>query len=169
MLRESVVDHEPDYLPDEWLVELGKVVKAWSTFERMFDLMLQKLAGYNDPIDPTFTILTFHSSFPQRLDMFSSLCAAHQETEKHLKNYKAIVAQVREAQGLRNIFMHQLIGPGESGEMRISKMSARGQLRMEVRPIELSEISEAHKKIFEAGRAVYKLVLNTAPWEGPPT
>ncbi|MDE1466392.1 hypothetical protein [Aurantiacibacter sp. D1-12] len=156
---------EPDYLPDEWLIELGKVVKAWATFERMFDLMLQKLAGYNDPIDPFFTILTIHSSFPQRLDMFASLCEAHLHERPHLAEYKATLRDVKEAQRLRNMFMHQQIGPYENDQMVISKMSARGKLKMELRPVELSEITEAHEKIFLAGRSIYKLVLNAAPWE----
>lgn len=159
------MDLEPEYLPDEWLIELGKIVKAWATFERMFDLMLQKLAGYNDPIDPTFTILTIHSSFPQRLDMFGALCANHVATYPHLKNYKGVISKVKEAQGMRNKFMHQQIGPHAEKGMVISTMSARGQLKMELQPVKLSEITETHRQIFLAGRAVYQLVLNASPWE----
>ena len=155
---------EPEYLPDQWLIELGKIVKSWITFEMMFDLMLQKLAGYNDPFDPTFTILTAHSSFPQRLDMFKSLCNSHKDSRPHLSSYKEVASLISEAQRLRNFFMHNSIAPDRDGSMKVSSVSARGQLKMELRGIELREVTEAHIKTIEAGRALYKLVLNADPW-----
>jgi hypothetical protein len=155
---------ETEYLPDEWLIELGKIVKAWITFEGLFDLMLQKLAGFDDPFDPTFTILTAHSSFPQKLDMFKSLCARHLPSRGHLQDYKTVAALIAEAQRLRNFYMHNLIGPGMDGPMRVSTVSARGELKMQVRTIELAEVRSAHEKITAAGRSVYRLVLNTDPW-----
>lgn len=152
------------FLPDEWLIELGKVVKAWTTFERMFDLMLQKLAGYNDPFDPTFIILTAHSSFPQRLDMMKSLCERHLKSSPHLADYKRVAASVAEAQRLRNFFMHHLIGIESDGTVKVSTMSARGQLKMNLRVIELDEVTAAHTKIIDAGKDMYRLVLNSDPW-----
>ena len=161
--------NEPAFLPDDWLIELGKVVKAWITFEKLFDLMLQKLAGYNDPFDPTFTILTAHSSFPQRLDMFKSLCDRHKDANPHLAEYKKIASAISEAQRLRNFFMHNLIGLESDGTVRVSTISARGQLKMDIRPIELQEITDTHGLIMDAGRQVYRLVLNADPWAGEAT
>ena len=154
---------EPTFLPDAWLIELGRVVQAWISFETMFDLMLQKLAGYNDPLDPTFTILTAHSSFPQRLDMLKSLCVRHMDSHPHLSNYKDVARAVSEAQRLRNFFMHNLIGAESDGAITVSIVSARGQLKFEIRPIELGEISNAVDRIMDAGRQVYRLVVNSDP------
>ena len=144
-------------------------MKAWITFEKLFDLMLQKLAGYDDPFDPTFTILTAHSSFPQRLDMFKSLCARHGDANPHLAEYKKVAIAVSEAQRLRNFFMHNLIGLESDGTVRVSTVSARGQLKMEVRVIELDEITDTHKRIMDAGRQIYRLVLNADPWAAETT
>lgn len=161
-MNEGMSDAE--YLPDIWLIELGKIVKGWITFEHLFDLMLQKLAGFDDPFDPTFTILTTHSSFPQRLDMFKSLCARHVGNRPHLSRYKDVANCISEAQRLRNFFMHNLVGPREDGSMTVSTVSARGQLKMEIRQIELKEVTAAYVKIMEAGREVYRLVVNADPW-----
>ena len=146
------------------VIELGKIVKAWITFEHLFDLMLQKLAGFDDRADPTFTSLTAHSSFPQRLDMFKSLCDQPFATRPHLLEYKKVTNAVAEAQRLRNFFMHNMIGINEDGSMSVSKISARGELKMELRPIQLSEVVKAHQAIIEVGRDIYRLVLNSDPW-----
>ena len=156
---------EPELLPEEWLIELGKIVKAWITFEQLFNLMLQKLAGHDDLSDPTFTILVTHTSFPQRLDMLKALCEQKVDQYPHLKDYKNVASKVAEAQRIRNFFMHNMIGIDSDGIAKVAQISARGRLRTELREIQLDELKAASAQILEAGKATYRLVLNSDPWQ----
>jgi hypothetical protein len=152
----------PEYLPDDWLVEIGRVTQSWATFEQLFNLMLQKLAGFDDPFDPTFTILVAHSSMPQRLDMFASLCAAYVDRRPYLAKYREVIGQIREAQAARNRFTHNTIVLDEANPERakISLISARGKLKQEFQSIGLSNVMEASELINKAGRSLYLLVLD---------
>lgn len=152
---------DPSYLPDEWLIELGRISQSWAAFEQFFNLMLQKLAGFDDPVDATFTILVAHSSMPQRLDMFSALCAQHLNSYPHLKDYKAVVGKIREAQAARNKFAHNIIGIDKEDSKRatISTVSARGELKVQLTSITINELRAASDKIRSVVKEMYLLVL----------
>jgi hypothetical protein len=149
-------------LPDEWLIELGRLTDAWPALEATLDLMIQKLAKFETMFDPTFRILVAHSSFPQRLDMLASLCNQLVDQFSHLNDYKAVIAKLRDVQTTRNKFTHNAIGRGYGGDENRFGMiyvSSRGKLRQEIIPIELEELKAATTKIRDAIKAVYQLVL----------
>ena len=60
---------------NEYLVELGRITCAWGSLEHSLNTNIGKLAGFDEANDPIPFIFIIHSSFPQRLDMFGSLCA----------------------------------------------------------------------------------------------
>jgi hypothetical protein len=60
-------------LPNNILVEIGRVSALWNVLETLLTLCIGKLSGY-DIKDPRSFILIVHSSFPQKLDILSSLC-----------------------------------------------------------------------------------------------
>ena len=61
-------------VPDEFLIEIGRVSALWASLESFLNVCLGKLAGFNDLNDPKPFILITHSSFPQRLDILGALC-----------------------------------------------------------------------------------------------
>lgn len=153
--------NQPQHLPDTWLIELGRITQAWAAFEQFFNLMLQKLAGFDDPFDPTFTILVAHSSMPQRLDMLASLCAAYVEKHPELSDYKNVIGVIKEAQAARNRFCHNIMSLDEtdSTKAQIALVSARGKLKQELHEITLADLRKASEKITSAMRSLYILVL----------
>jgi hypothetical protein len=152
-------------LPTEWLLELGKITNAWPTFENFLNLMIQKLAGFENMFDPTYTIMVAHASMPQRLDMLSSLCDRKVEEFPHLGEYKKVVGLIKEAQTARNRFTHNPIGRDiyDSEKFNLMIVSARGKLKQELQPVRLTDLEEATNKIKTASKAIYQLVLQPNP------
>ncbi|MDE2030024.1 MAG: hypothetical protein KGI97_05600, partial [Alphaproteobacteria bacterium] len=70
----AAIDFSGWPLPDEYLVEIGRVSAIWVGLESLLNSCLGKLAGFNDIADPKPFILLNHASLPQRLDMLGALC-----------------------------------------------------------------------------------------------
>jgi hypothetical protein len=157
-------------LPDEYLLELGRVSAIWGSLESFLELCIAKLSGL-DVNDMKWLVLIKHSSFPQKLDILKSLCDLLSSEHAHLRGYEEVTAKIKEAQALRNKLLHNMIVPSDepSGtEFRIVEASARGKLRTSTKAINADDIRDACAKIHLANLALYKLVLQVevAPvWE----
>lgn len=147
-------------LPDAYLVEIGRVAALWATLESFLNLCIGKLAGFNDLNDPKAFILVTHSSFPQRLDMFAALCEQLVKDFQNLRGYSAVVQQLRQAQKLRNDYMHYGMALNEeSGQVEMAKGTARGTVKVGVEAITVADLRRTTVAIHEANLALYKLVL----------
>lgn len=155
-------------LPNDYLIEIGRLTALWSSLESLLNLCLGKLAGFNDMGDPKPFILVNHSSFPQRLDMLGALCEHLLPDFSTLSSYKSVISGLRTAQRERNKFTHNAIAPGETAdEMIIARGSARGSLKTDVRRVTVADIRRSVISISEAQAGLYKLVLGrelTPPW-----
>ena len=61
-------------LPDDYLLELGRMVSVWGSLESTTALAIARLAGYDSPTDPRALTMVAHSNFQQRVDIVSALC-----------------------------------------------------------------------------------------------
>lgn len=147
-------------LPDSYLLELGRITALWASLESFLNLCIGKLAGFNDMNDPKAFILVTHSSFPQRLDILSSLCEQSVHQFPNLKGYESVVQQLRQAQKLRNDFMHygMAVNP-QSGHVEMAKGTARGTVKVGVERVAVADLRRASMAIHEGLLALYKLVL----------
>lgn len=147
-------------LPDSFMIELGRISALWGSLEGLLNLCIGKLAGFDNLGDPTPFILVTHSSFPQRLDMLGTLCEQLAPHAKNLERYPAVISQLREAQKLRNRFMHNGISfEPESRRYVIAEASARGKLKTAVKAITREEVRAVAEKIHLATQALYELIL----------
>lgn len=146
-------------LPDEWLVELGRLAACWSTFENMLDLYLGKVAGFDSLTDPRPYILLKHSSFPQKVDALCALCEQLAPQYPALRDYKDVAGKIRSAQKVRNRFIHNAVGQDpETKEFRIALGSARGTLKTDLQVVTLDDVRRAWREVNNAGAALHKLV-----------
>lgn len=156
-------------LPDNYLVEVGRVALLWASLENFLNLCVAKLAGFDNALDERAYILLTHSSFPQRLDGFAALCDLLQGEFPNLQGYAKVVAKLKAAQKTRNRFMHYSMAlDEETGRVEMPIGSARGSLKTKVETISVEDIKRASVEIDEAQRALYKLVLRRElppPWE----
>lgn len=148
-------------LPDAYLLEVGRVAALWASLESFLNLCIGKLAGFNDLNDPKAFILVTHSSFPQRLDILSALCEQLVQEFQNLKGYEGVVQKLRQAQKLRNDFMHYGMAENpESGHVEMAKGTARGTVKVGVERITVADLRRASMAIHESQLSLYKLVLN---------
>jgi hypothetical protein len=149
-------------LPDEYLVELGRVSALWSSLESLLMVSLAKLAGFNEPENPAPFIFTAHANFPQRLDMLGSFCEQLASQHSNLKDYASVLAKLRAAQKSRNRYLHNGITIDKStGRAEIGLGSARGKVKVAIEAVELGDIRRAALDVHEAQRALLKLVFLT--------
>jgi hypothetical protein len=147
-------------LPDEYLIEVGRIAANWGLLEAFLNMCLRKLAGFNEQDDPTPLILIVHTSFPQRLDMLGALCEVLLPQHSTLSDYQKVVASLKTAQKLRNRYMHDAMGKDEaSGKVNIGSASARGTLKFSNADVKLVDLRRVSMAIHQALLDLYKLVL----------
>jgi hypothetical protein len=147
-------------IPDEYALEVGRLMGLWSSLENFLDRCIGKLAGFNDLVDPTVLIFTLHSSFPQRLDIFQSLCERLAPEFPNLAPFKDVARSIKAAQASRNRFAHNgMVLNSDSDAVEMNVASARGKLKLEVKTVKLAEIRRASMQTHEAMMDLYKLVL----------
>ena len=146
-------------LPDDYLRELGRIAALWAGLESFLNICIGTLSGFNDLSDPTAFILVTHGSFPQRLDILSALCEHLVNSFPKLKDYKTVVARLRQAQKLRNDFMHYGMHQDDSGDVVMTKGTARGTLKVRLEKVTVADLRRVSMAIHEAELELYKLVL----------
>ncbi len=147
-------------VPDRFLTEIGRVTTVWASLESLLNLCIGKLAGFNEPDDPTPYVLVAHSSFPQRVDILATLCEQLIATSPALQDYKTVVSKLKTAQKARNCYSHNTVNyDEESDSLNMPVGSARGKLKVSTEQVSLEDIKRAAIEIEEANRALYKLVL----------
>ncbi len=165
----EALDLEGWPLPAPFLEELGRVASLWTTLEKVLDLCLAKLAGFNELNDPTPFILLNHMSMPQRLDALGALCEQLTPHHEALEGYEGVISKIRVAQRERNRFMHDGIAPSEDARtFSMASGSARGKLKTAVKPVAPTDVRRAAAEIHLATLSLYELVLGKrlAPvWE----
>jgi len=150
-------------LPDDYVIEVGRVALLWAGLESFLITCIGKLAGFNKPLDERAYILLAHSTFPQRLDNLSALCELLKDEFSHLADYESVVALLRSAQKARNRFVHNgAFFDEETGSYRMAVGSARGTIKTRVDRVSIEDVKRACVQIDEANRAFYKLVLKRA-------
>jgi len=149
-------------LPDEFLIELGRLSALWASLESLLDTLIGKLAGFDDIADTTPFIFIAHSSFPQRLDILGSFCEMLKTDYPHLAKHKEVISKLRSAQTSRNKFAHNGITfYPETEQFVLPQGSARGKVKLSIEPVTVNSIHAVSREIHEAQLALYNLVLQT--------
>jgi hypothetical protein len=97
-------------LPDDYLIEVGRIATVWGALESALNMCLYKLAGFNEVDDPTPFILLAHTNVPQRLDMLGSLCEHLNSAYPSLKEYQPVLAALRSSSETPQQIHAQLYG-----------------------------------------------------------
>ena len=155
-------------IPDEYLVELGRITALWGSLEAAVNMGIRKLSGMPKIDAWRVDILMAHSSFQQKVDIIQTLCEQLLPEYPGLKNYREAVTLVRSAQLLRNQYSHSGIAPDENGEIRSTRLQARGKLKITMELVKVSDLREVSRKTHLALLALHELITGEkyAPiWE----
>ena len=147
-------------IPDSYLIEIGRISALWAGLEFFLNTCIGKLAGFNELNDPKPSILVYHSSFPQKLEMLGSLCEHLRPDFPDLSEYSLVIGKLRAAQKARNTYVHNsIVEDPDTGKMMMPKASFRGKVDASVLPVSLADIRRASVAVDDAQRALYKLIL----------
>jgi hypothetical protein len=147
-------------VPDEVMLEIGRISVQWNSLENLLTICIGKLAGFDVQKEPASFVMVNHSSFPQKIDIFSSLCELLCEDYPKLKDYKEAVSAIKIAQKRRNKYIHNTITHDKKSDIvHLSSGTARGKLKISITPLDLSDLKETIRDIHEANRLLTKIVL----------
>ena len=101
-------------------------------------------------------------SFPLKLDVMSALCSELLPNYPRLTEYHKSLNFSHSA-GKRNAVVHAKWGVnGTTKQVEISRLSARGKLKITMAPITVAEIRAASVKILESVQLLYELVTHNS-------
>ena len=146
-------------LPNEFLLELGRLTAIWSALESSLQIYIGKLLGFDDLNDKKPFILLTHASFPQKLDILASLCNELSSRFPHLREHPKVIAQLKSAQQSRNRYIHNVIEVDSPSTKAVLALgTARGTVKTSVLAIDPTDIRAVSIEVHEAMRGLHKLV-----------
>jgi hypothetical protein len=116
-------------IPDDYLIAIGKVCVQWSTLEGIMEMMIAKLAGFQN-YDNRSKIMISHMAWPMRVDILSALAVELLEKYPRLKDYPKVLELLKKAQQGRNRIVHGMWGSDEAGNVLTLRATARGKLKL---------------------------------------
>ncbi|WP_444896952.1 hypothetical protein [Microbulbifer sp. SSSA005] len=72
-------------VPDEYLIELGKITVMYGALEFSIDRAISKLAGYESMLDWRVSVMTAHLTFQQRVNALGTLFEQVSESYPNLR------------------------------------------------------------------------------------
>jgi hypothetical protein len=165
------MDKEWD-IPNEYLIEMGRLSVRWSRLETLIEFSMIELLG-KSPLEGRSLVLFTHMTFPQKMDIMGALiveCLLNPQYQ-WLSRYKVDVAPLlKDAASKRNTIIHAkwMLDPDDC--VWKSAISARGTLKMERTRGTIRELEDASKSIVKAGERLVALVfrkqLSSIPQSG---
>ena len=145
--------------PNEYLIEMGRIMSLWGCLESNINLAISKLAGYEATMDWRAAVLTAHSNFNQRVDILATLCDELQKEFEHLSKYKPVIDKIRKVQAQRNKYAHNSIFLNEeSQKVETASMTARGKLKTKIEQVSIDDLRQVSADIHMAMLALHKLI-----------
>jgi hypothetical protein len=155
-------------IPDEYLTEIGRVTTRWAMLESVIDLCLTLLIG-NREFDVRSAIIFNHMAFPMRIDVMGALVSQLLPDYSGLAEFPTVHQLLKQAQEKRNLIAHSKWGVDEqTGQVTVSRLTARGKLKTSIVPISVAEITAAADLIAKAAHDLLVLVVNAGTTNIPP-
>jgi hypothetical protein len=155
-------------MPEEYLVELGRINAIWASLENVINITLVKISGF-DIHDPRGIIMFEHLSMPQKLDILGSLGDQLLAEHPHLKDLPESISKIKTAQSSRNKFIHNALNyDPETKTLELPIATARGKLIAKVNKISKADLKRVIVEISIAQRHLHKTVFKKEyphPWE----
>lgn len=147
-------------IPDEFLLELGRMTASWTRLEFGLNFVISRLMGFGR-YDVRPVIAFAHANFQQRVDVFAALCDRMQTSHSHLELYQSVLTKIRGAQKGRNKYAHNVITSDGSGRTFVTLITAKGTFKIKPETIYLNDIKEVTAKILEASYGLNSLIIQT--------
>ncbi|WP_330215973.1 hypothetical protein [Pseudomonas sp. AM8] len=147
-------------IPDEYLLELGRMTATWTRLEFGLNFVISRLMGF-DRYDVRPVIAFAHANFQQRVEVFAALCDRMQANHSQLALYQSVLTKIKGAQKGRNKYAHNVITSDGSGKIFVTLITAKGSFKIKPETIYLNDIKEVTAKIVEAAHGLNSLIVQT--------
>lgn len=153
----ALADEIPE-LPDEFLVEIGRINVRWALLESFLDLNLIHLLGKN--VTEGRSLIVFnHMAFPQKIDILGAFVnelalSGYEGCEK----YSQVQSLLKQAQEKRNLIIHGKFGFDPDGNVSISRIAARGKLTHSEKVVTIPDLKAISALIYQAAERLHSFV-----------
>lgn len=145
--------------PDEHLLELGRITALWGALESSVNNAINYLSGIAPQDRWRVSVLTAHYNFKQKVDIIETLCNEMQKAFPNLSMYPETIKLITKAQSMRNHYSHNGLSLNdETGKVETSSIKARGILKTDVKPVNVSDLKAVSAKIHLALLSLHELI-----------
>ncbi|WP_461520323.1 hypothetical protein [Porticoccus sp.] len=152
-------------VPDEYLIELGKITVMYGALEFSVDRAISKLSGYESMLDWRVSIMTSHLTFQQRLNALGALFEQVSESYPNLAGYEKVIEKIKKVQKQRNKFIHSMYANGDKSEVGIWSLSARGSLTIKSQDVYIQEVRNVSVDIDRVRLQLEELITASESYE----
>jgi hypothetical protein len=148
-MKTHTIQHIEKTLPDEVLLELGRIVASWIELDACLDKVLEKLAEMDRYMDGQRAPVHVQDPFSQRLQAFGTYCSQLTLEFPHLRNCRHVHERLKTVHQLRNHYLEGGNAPGMGhGEGEpCSGRAAEGFEAEDLRRVS-QEINRAHEALY---------------------
>jgi hypothetical protein len=152
-----IYDFDPNNLPAEYLAAIGLVVASAS----QTDHVMREFIGSYLGVDMAESLaLGAHISTRMKDDIIRALVELNAECASDVDELDDILDRVREATEHRNAVAHNAFARHpETGQVFSLRERARGSLQVDLRPIEVAELTEIATELYGSGLALVEYMM----------
>jgi hypothetical protein len=160
-------DFDPRNIPNEYLRAIGLVAMASAQTEST----MQDFIGAILHIDNIETLaLTTHMTVPMKEQVARTVIELNAASAAVVDEVDDILDRIRDALAKRNVMIHSpLCRHPHTEEVSSQRLSARGTIDFELRPISVKEIEDVAEEIYDAGMDLMRFMMaaQIGPLERP--
>jgi hypothetical protein len=136
-------------LPDEYLLELGRIVVGWNRLESLLlHTLVSALIEDSSTYNRALAVFT-HMAFPQKLDALSAMLRTI-EPEFYDLYHDEVQGMLKQAQESRNTALHQFWYNSQDGDVKRANVKARGKLQVTHQPVSPDDLKKVVRSLEEA-------------------
>lgn len=147
-------------VPDEYLVEIGRLALLWARLETYLATTIAVLAGHGDPTDARAYVLFNHHSFEQNLQLLAKLCSHLVYSTPNLKAYPDVIAKLGVAKQERDRLINGSMAPNPgNGAIEMEVIAVEDKLTNSCQQVELADFKRAVLLLDDAQHSLYELII----------
>lgn len=150
-------------LPNEILLELGRISVLYQQLESYINFAISKLSGYSGSLDWRSAIVTAHANTKQRIEILETLCHELKEEYPQLSNYEKVIKSIKSVQSGRNKYAHNTISVNEeTNHLELTSLRARGKLKPIHESVSLHNLKDLSARIHTTQLDLHQLITGVS-------
>ncbi|MET0379085.1 MAG: hypothetical protein ABW049_08855 [Spongiibacteraceae bacterium] len=147
-------------LPDDYLIEVGRLALVWGRLENLLRNVVANLAGLENLSDPRLFLVFNHPDFEHNVELLRQLCKQLAPGTPNLKHYPELVAQLLAVKKIRDTYLNGAMSPNPgNGEIEMDVPAEHNPAEIITRKVQVVDLRCAMMAIDDVQHEVYNLVV----------